>query len=195
MLDKRTYLCEKCVTSIEPVVSVQVPITKTVAIAVHALGRYESPLIELIRAKNHSVEYGAYVLGELLAQSISPEIIAHAILVPIPLHWTRYASRGFNQAELIASRIAYHHGVPVAPLLVRPKRTAFQALSLVADREKNVADAFLWNSLYDKDDYADNNYLLIDDLMTTGSTVAAAAKVLMETRPRKVSALVGARVC
>lgn len=194
ILSEREHLCSSCCARIEQPVSYTLQITKGQHIVVHSLGFYEDPVRTLIRTKHHAQQHGAYVIGELLARTITTHLLENALLVPIPLHWTRYASRGFNQAEVIASRVAAYHHVPVVPLLVRTKRTPFQARSPVKQRHANVQDAFMWNPLYDRDVYQQSTYILVDDLMTTGATLVAAARCLLDGHSRKIVAIVAARV-
>ncbi len=119
--------------------------------------------------------------------------LSYDVIVPIPLHWTRYASRGFNQAEEIARVIQKKKNVPLRSLLKRVKKTAFQFELVSSMRGTNVKNAFVLNCI-DKKHYKDKHILLVDDLMTTGSTIREAAKELLKLQPKQITVAVICRV-
>jgi ComF family protein len=160
---------------------------------VYALAQYAEPLQTLIRAKHWSNRTASYQLGELLWQRSSALCHMADYFVPIPLHWTRYAYRGFNQAEVITQVLSKYSGKPIAPLLKRIRKTLFQAQLPVDERASNVKNAFaLINQ--DMNLYYNKHLVLIDDLMTTGATLQEAAKILLPLKPATISALVVCRV-
>lgn len=110
----------------------------------------------------------------------SPDFInflSNSILVPVPLHPSKFKRRGFNQSYLLAqsfSRIA--ENVTVSPLLKRIKNTQSQTHLSKIERKSNVKKAFAFFSKS-----AINRglkYIIIDDVFTTGSTLNECAKVL-----------------
>jgi len=115
------------------------------------------------------------------------------IIVFIPLHWTRYAARGFNQAQIIAEHLAKKTGKPVIPFLIRSKKTKFQASLSVDERDANVQDAFRIDKKY-AHEITGKKILLVDDLFTTGSTIKSAAHALYLYNPIKIDAFVVCRV-
>jgi len=113
-------------------------------------------------------------------------------IVPVPLHPARLAERGFNQAELLAAPCASHWGLPLLTrTLVRARATRPQTELDGAARRDNVAGAFRVSR---PADVAGRRLLLVDDVLTTGATVAAAARVLRQHGAREVGVLVLARV-
>ncbi len=114
------------------------------------------------------------------------------LVIPIPLHRTRYNWRGFNQAELMAELIADNFQMSVcSDILYRSKKSKPQAE--IQDREerlKNVNDIFY---ISDSEVIKDKTALLIDDVCTTGATLNEAARILKEKGVTKVMALVIAR--
>jgi ComF family protein len=120
------------------------------------------------------------------------------VVVPVPLHRRRLASRGFSQAhELVRAagtlglRIEAPAGVTVAPaLLVRVRETAEQAGLSRLDRGRNVCNAF---EVRRPDQVRDRRVLLVDDVVTTGATAASCARTLLRAGAASVSVLALAR--
>ena len=109
-------------------------------------------------------------------------------LLPVPLHWRRHAMRGFNQATELASRLRSTTGLPVLRNFVRRKATAFQTGLEARQRQRNLKSAFAARG------YCDSGHVLIvDDVITTGATTSALARVVLQAGARKVSALAVAR--
>ncbi|MBU1901115.1 hypothetical protein KKG82_01995 [Patescibacteria group bacterium] len=98
------------------------------------------------------------------------------VVVAIPLHKKRYAERGFNQSEYIASILAKQLNISQQKLLQRTRQTKQQALCNKEDRLLNVKDAFAYIS----QEHVGENILLVDDVYTTGATMQEAARVLKE---------------
>ena len=112
------------------------------------------------------------------------------VVVPVPLHWWRELRRGYNQAELLAREIAAPWGVPISPLLRRNRWTRQQARLHFSARQKNMQDVF---RLRDKKPLTGGHVLLVDDVMTTGATLAAAAETLRAAGAGQISVLTLAR--
>jgi ComF family protein len=116
----------------------------------------------------------ADALGILLAERYP--FAPTALLVPVPLHITRLRERGFNQAVLLARRLAAAHGLPVASrALVRTRPTHAQPGLAAAARRTNLAGAF---ALRPGAVVAGRQVVLVDDVLTTGATADACAAVL-----------------
>jgi competence protein ComFC len=112
------------------------------------------------------------------------------VIVPVPLHPARQRERGFNQAELLANRIEAHLGVAVRPVLQRVRFTTTQTAFDRAERVQNLRHAF---RLRRNADVRKLDVLLIDDVLTTGSTLSECARVLRENGARSVYAATAAR--
>ena len=96
-------------------------------------------------------------------------------VVPVPLHWTRKWKRGYNQAEIIAREVASALGAPCLPgMLKRVRRTATQTRLSGRAKTENVAGAFR----ADVPGRQFHHILLVDDVYTTGSTLAACHRAL-----------------
>lgn len=114
-----------------------------------------------------------------------------SVLVPVPLHKRRFAQRGFNQAELMAKSLSQHLELPVASLLTRNRRTKPQAQKNRLERLTAVKEAFLINEAVRIN--KQNRVILIDDVSTTGATLAACAQTLKGAGFKKVYGLCFAR--
>lgn len=189
-LNERLPLCVKCKSMISPVLSEEIRLSASNTMRVFAIAAYEEPLKTLILAKNYGNSFASRQLGLLIASNLSLNLIACDVLIPIPLHWTRYAKRGFNQAEVIARVLGNSMKKPVINALKRVKRTRLQSSVEAHERFSNIQEAF---ELYSGHDLRGKHVVLVDDLMTTGATLAMAAKVVYAALPASVSAIVGCR--
>lgn len=155
--------------------------------------RYAGVVRELL----HRFKYGhdeclAVSLGDLLGQALGDERLrAHSFraLVPVPLHPRRQRERGFNQAELLAGRVKGSCGLPVRRLLRRIRPTAPQAGFDREERMRNLQGAFVAAGVVEPG----GDYLLVDDVSTTGATLDACALALRSAGAGRVFAMVVAR--
>lgn len=132
--------------------------------------------------------YGTWLMGaggKLLAQS--------DIIIPVPLHYFRFLRRRFNQSALLAHTLAKRSGIKCLPsALIRIRKTTPQTGLNRNQREKNVKGAFAINKRYLKH-IKGKNILLIDDVMTTGSTISQCTKTLLKSGAAQVNVLTLAR--
>ncbi len=155
---------------------------------VYTFGSYEDTLRELIHLfKYRQVRPLAKPLGALIARTI-PREHRFDLIVPMPLHWQKRWSRGYNQSELLANEVARRWGVPVANIVRRVKATAPQAGLSNSKRRLNVRGAFAARK-----SIKGLRVLLIDDVLTTGATASACAKVLKRAGASHVAVAAVAR--
>jgi len=192
-IQERIALCSSCLITVLPIVPYDFHIGRGKNITVYAMAAYKDPLRKLILAKHTSNATPFVYLADMMCKQMILQSIDFDIIVFIPLHWTRYAARGFNQAEIIAQQLAKKIGKPIIPLLIRSKKTKFQASLSVGARDENVRDAFRIDTKY-KHEIAGKKILLVDDLFTTGSTIKAAACILYVENPLKIDVFVACRV-
>lgn len=123
----------------------------------------------------------AHLLGTKLLES--PFLRDVEVVAPVPLHWRRKWSRGYNQAEVLAREIARTLGARLLPhLLVRRRATRTQTRLSRDEKARNVARAFRLGS--DSGAVtAGMHVLLVDDVFTTGATLHACYRVLRDAFP------------
>jgi len=188
---ERAIFCADCYSTITPVVSKEIKITKTKKIKLFAVSAYKEPVRSLILAKNRADIISAKQLGILVCSMTYLKNTYFDFIVPIPLHWTRFAKRGFNQAEQMAKEISKQTGKPVLQILKRTKKTKFQATLSKLGRAENLKEAFV---LQEKKIVPGCTFLLVDDLYTTGATLKSAARCLYQLQPASIVATVACRV-
>jgi ComF family protein len=138
-------------------------------------GGYAPPLsTAIVRFKYQ----GRAELSRSLARLVAPALggltlPADAVLVPVPLHPHRLATRGYNQAALLAQELGRTSGLACRPrLLARTRQTERQVGKSREERLTNAADAFLVRQR------GARQAVVVDDVVTTGSTVRACAQAL-----------------
>ncbi|HYM34631.1 MAG TPA: ComF family protein [Steroidobacteraceae bacterium] len=137
-------------------------------------------------AKYNSMMQIAVKLGKISGQRLPSTLHTFDYLVPIPLHRTRLAERGYNQAERIAKGLSKSINVPISrsTLLRRIKPTPTQTGLTAGEREENVRDAF---ALSANTNLKGKKVILVDDVMTTGATLASAAHELDKAEPAEIA--------
>ena len=158
-----------------------------------ACGAYEGPLLESILWLKRQP-----TLAPRLRQWLCAVFDQHAVfgqceaILPVPLHEARQAERSFNQAELLAAALAAHTGLRVdTASLMRVKPTARHRAGMgVNERAKSLRKAFRVRA---PRLIAGRNVLVVDDVMTTGSTADEIARTLLDAGARSVNVLTLAR--
>jgi len=152
-----------------------------------------------VRLAVHALKFGgreriAHVLGALAADLwVRPgELEGFVAVVPVPLARKRQRERGLNQAELIARAVSQNAAIPIrGRLLVKKRDCPPQAGLSVSARRKNVASVYrasIPRLLRGRD------FLVVDDVLTTGATAEAAARALRRAGAGAVDVLTLARV-
>lgn len=167
-------LCSACCRSLQPYPFGQEKVSGLEA--VHIAFVFEG----VIRPAIHHLKYYkkrriGHLLGDILGDYCKAEQLSGDAIIPLPLHHKRKQERGFNQSELLAERVASLNRIPLLLGTVeRVKYTEQQAHLDAAARRRNMQHAFRWKSAQ----AAPKRVLLIDDVLTTGATMAACADAL-----------------
>jgi len=170
----------------------QVCLEKEPALARHrSFARYEGPVKEVILLfKYRGFKVLGNWLGELLAENLGKEEDLWdgvEALVPVPLHPKKERKRGFNQAKVLAKRLAKHRSLRLLERrLIKVANIPAQTSLEAEEREKNVRGAFRTRKAKDLEGKI---VLLVDDVYTTGSTLRECSLVLKKAGAREVRAV------
>ena len=144
-----------------------------------------------IKRLMHTLKYGG---GKYLAKPLASFMINKFneakfdvdFIVPVPVGPKRGKERGYNQAALLAREVSAGTGIEYADILERIKDTPTQAKLTQVERRHNLDGAFV---VTDKDKVKGKSILIIDDIMTTGSTCDEIAKILLKAKAKAVFVL------
>lgn len=199
MADQLNAHIQARLTSAQPENTAHEPYAYAAALFYYRSGSGYSQLTRRLkyRADFPTGRYAARMLGERLAASPLYGKMGGADLpvdavVPVPLHWMRRLQRGYNQAAVIGKEVADCLGVPMLDLLVRRRRTPTQTHLDASHRLANVLGAFSLRRRIGTKASRDTglaglrHILLIDDVFTTGATLAACHTALREILPPTV---------
>jgi ComF family protein len=146
---------------------------------VHRLGPYGGLLREIVlRMKNSSGEITAEVMGRFWARKMTGRLrdLSAGAVVPVPLHWYRHWRRGYNQSEVLARALASELRIPCRHRWLKRIRAAEpQTQQTPAGRRQNVRRAF---AVRHGVSFRGQAVILVDDVITTGSTASEAAAAL-----------------
>lgn len=157
------------------------------AVAVMEYSGAGREMIRDLKFRNHPEL--ARPLAMLAVEKLHESSLVFDVIVPIPLHWQRKLSRSYNQSELLASIIAGETGKPLVHGLKRIYPTPRQSGLKKELRQKNMKRALAVKN----SSFAGKQVLLVDDVLTTGTTLSTAAKVLMDNGAAAVRVLCCAR--
>ncbi len=199
--DKKTIICLDCLHKIEKVEPIDMKQSFELKFGNHgyitkAFSCFHFKEEGIVQMLIHELKYQnkrtiGILLGEIVGNAIKHDVdftTADALL-PVPLHKIRLRERGYNQSELIAKGISKITGIKVInDMLIRKKNTQTQTKLNFEQRLENVKDAFVLNEKY-KNFVVGKRFAIVDDVITTGSTLNECAKELVRSGASQVLAL------
>ncbi len=154
--------------------------------------QYQFPADSLVQAFKFKRQLAAgRVLSHLMCEYVTCQQVRHPdMLVPVPLHNFRMIKRGFNQASELGAYISRVLDIPLLTTALRRHRnTKAQSGLSRKQRRKNVRGAFYWHGLITPG----RHVVLIDDVMTTGTTVTECARILKKAGAKRIDVWAAAR--
>ena len=193
------YLCPNCLKAIDALPRPTVGDVENILarfileIEYPPIAAYEFIVDGQIQSVVHAMKYQGMIklartMGERLAERIQGDLPALDLVIPVPLHRTRFAERGFNQAEELATGVASQLRLPKphSKFFRRTRPTKTQTQLHVEERLKNVEGVFELTNAGAKE-LKGKRLLLIDDVATTGSTLTSLARTAKRAEPRSIT--------
>lgn len=169
----------------EKLMAGRIPFERIASYCVYAKGGTLPPLIHHL--KYHHKQGIGLLLGRMFGKDLLGSEFLHSIdlIVPVPLHPKRKKTRGYNQAEVIAGGLSEATGLPVSTNnLIRVVYNPTQTKRTKTQRWENVKDIF---KVADPTRFEQKHLLLVDDVITTGSTLEACGMALCTCKDVKIS--------
>ncbi|MFH1542140.1 MAG: ComF family protein [bacterium] len=160
-------------------------------LGVHCVSAYDGVIKEAIarfkfKKRKRLHEPLGILLVHYLSSTPSLQMEEIDVIVPVPLHKSRHQERGFNQADLLAQVVSKYHAKPVVQALERHRQTQAQFDLKRNERYENIRDAF---KVTNPHHVHDKRVLLLDDIYTTGSTIAECSRTLKQAGAKRVEVL------
>jgi len=155
---------------------------------------YESPVAEFVLRLKYGAEGDvAKFVARLLADAVKEYDIKADVIIPVPLAPKRLKERGYNQAGLITTELSRIIGVPVVDgFLVRTRHTTAQKKMALKERQENLRGAFEACPPFSV--VKGKRVLLVDDVLTTGTTANECARIIRKAKPKSIEVLTIASV-
>ena len=205
---KGTWFCDECLAKVRPVESFTCGVCGKEAIKglthprcqkkytldrLISIYEYEGPIRKAIHWLKYKKVTGlAKILSDLMVEEVQElglDFGFDTVVIPVPLYWWRAWTRGFNQAELLANCFGESLSLEIRNNLLRRKRNTEPQIKLkYNERQKNVSGAFEVPKSKEGE-VEERDFLLIDDVCTTGATLSACANALKRAGARYVWAL------
>lgn len=181
----RTYNYRIVNNSAELLMSGRIPFERIVTFSYFTEGGVLRPMIH--KLKYHNGKSIGFLIGKMFGEDLLTSEFFNYIdfILPVPLHPKKRRSRGYNQAEIIARGISEVTGIPVVvDNLIRVVFNPTQTKRTKTERWKNVRGIF---EILDTSFFEDKHILLVDDVITTGSTIEACGIALQKCNNLKIS--------
>ena len=172
---EKKFIGNCCWENIKKTIPIKIFINKK-DIKIFSLGEYSGPLKKILYSKYYGNSYVYNFIGDKIAEKIIENKIKFDYIIPVPQHFIRRISRGFNQTELIANSISNKTGIPVLLDILYfnsyKKEQNQMEKKEKENLEKNIFYAKNLNKIYLK------KICIIDDIYTTGYTIKNIIKTL-----------------
>ena len=188
--DRQGQWCQTCLEKVIACHRLPVPVAAYHTLPqVQALARYQGSIKQLLhRFKYHEDDVALAYLQTFLQQAMQTiPAVAVDFVVPVPLYFIKERQRGFNQTEKIFHPWAQENGFLWQSVLVRKRPTRPQYELNRRQRQENMRDAF---AIQGQSIIKGRDILLVDDIFTTGATLASCAKTLHEAGAKKIIGIV-----
>jgi ComF family protein len=163
----------------------RVPIERATALLWYAEGGVVQQMIHNMKYKG--IKEIGLQLGSVLGKKIFDAGLYKSIdlYIPVPMHYKKQMQRGFNQAELIAESVSAETNVPcLNNILVKEKETVTQTRKSRMERALNTSNVY---NVSDATTIKGRHIMIIDDVVTTGATIEACARILIKNGASKIS--------
>lgn len=189
----KDFLCAKCVILLEKQAIFEIEDTRNQKKNFDELlyvFKYEGTARQNIlkyKFKESSYLYKMFVNFMLKNQKFFENIQKYDTIVPVPISKKRFLERGYNQSYLLAKEIAKKVGIKCENKILKKTKNIIEQSKLnKEDREKNIIGVYEIENIHK---ISDKKVLLLDDIITTGSTANECAKMLLTAKPKKIGVL------
>ncbi|MCF7899401.1 hypothetical protein K9L05_02000, partial [Candidatus Babeliales bacterium] len=148
LADQDAIFCCNCFRKIKSIVSSYLAVNKNKSIKIFSVSDYQDPLRSLVLKKTFSDILASKQLAQLILKRTPIKNLDIDFIVPIPLHWSRYIKRGYNQSYVMAKYLSKNTEIPVLNILKRNRKTIFQSKLSFKDRQENLKNAFIIKTKY-----------------------------------------------
>ncbi|WP_460272986.1 double zinc ribbon domain-containing protein [Celeribacter sp. ULVN23_4] len=136
----------------------------------------------------------AHPMGDWLSDAAAPLIVPETVVAPVPLHWGRLLYRRYNQAALLARRVARLNGLDYLPDLLKRSSATRKLDGMTAEQRRDTVAGAIRINRAQEGRIKGRAVLLIDDVMTTGATLGECAQACLKAGAISISVAVLARV-
>ncbi|MHB1050878.1 MAG: ComF family protein [Bacteroidota bacterium] len=197
--DNEERICRTCWESLTPVCSDDYTFTvmtdrfRAGGIVDEFVPLYYFEKGKVLQHLAHALKYEeisrfGYELGIQIGHGVQGMGCTAELIIPVPLNKRKERERGYNQSDFIARGVAHVLGLPVLPTAVKRVKYTVTQTHLNADqRKENIADAFIVHPKY-TGRIKDASVMIVDDIITTGSTIQELGRVLKENGALKIIA-------
>ncbi|MFZ5952589.1 MAG: ComF family protein [Candidatus Rifleibacteriota bacterium] len=187
-------LCSRCNEQLFQALKEPVSVNDTICdFPVYTLSEYDSFVSEIVRLIKYrpSRKLTGYIEKIIVGRKLlQKDFSRHHIFIPVPMHPSREAQRGFNQAQIFAEIFAGSLGSNFSPALRRVVATVPQAGCNEEQRLENLKGAIELEAGLLKSCFKNKNLVLVDDVATTGTTLQQCREQLQSLEPASITALV-----